>query len=119
MLELGLHSEIYPEARVTGREAVRVQSIDSWIADNMWDRSQYNYVSLDIQGYELQALQGMELQLRYVDYVYTEVNTKEVYKGNAMLSEIDDLLASADTNESLHRFTSLLDGVMRFMQERE
>lgn len=118
MLELGLHSEIYPEAQVTERVAVRVQSIDSCMADNAWNRLDYNYVSLDIQGYELEALKGMELQLGYVDYIYTEVNTREVYKDSALLSDVERYLGRFGYKRVAQESISSQGGAMRSMQER-
>lgn len=53
----------------------------------------YNFLNLDIQGAELLALKGMEQNLKYIDYVYTEVNERELYEGCAMVHEIDQFLA--------------------------
>ena len=52
----------------------------------------YNFLNLDIQGAELKALKGMEEYLDKVDYIYTEVNEDYVYKGCALVSELDEFL---------------------------
>ena len=51
-----------------------------------------NFVNLDIQGVELRALKSMEKYLSHVHYIYTEVNTEEVYKGCNLIGEIDAYL---------------------------
>jgi FkbM family methyltransferase len=52
----------------------------------------FNFINLDIQGVELKALKGMEEYLSTIDYIYTEVNTAYLYKGCALLNEIDEYL---------------------------
>jgi FkbM family methyltransferase len=55
---------------------------------------QCNFMNLDIQGYELEALKGAAMYLSAVDYVLTEVNSAELYAGCARVEEIDDYLAT-------------------------
>lgn len=107
MLELGTHAETYPEATVTEKQEVPIKTVDAWIDENEWKRSDYNYLSLDIQGYELEALRGMTKQLRYIDYIYTEVNTQEVYKCNATIQDIDLFLGD-------HGYTRVATRILRF-----
>ena len=52
----------------------------------------YNFVNIDIQGYELEALRGMTKQLEYVDYIYTEINTSDVYENCANAADLDRFL---------------------------
>ena len=49
-------------------------------------------ILIDIQGYELEALKGMEKQLKYVDQIYLEVNFRQVYRNCSELKEIDKVL---------------------------
>ena len=49
-------------------------------------------MNLDIQGVELRALKSMEKYLQHVKYIYTEVNTEQVYKGCNLIGEIDEYL---------------------------
>ena len=50
----------------------------------------FNFMNLDIQGVELNALKGMEEQLENIDYIYTEVNRKCLYKDCALIDDIDE-----------------------------
>ena len=53
-----------------------------------------NFLNMDIQGAELKCLQGFEDGLKMIDYIYAEVNTKELYAGCAQLPELDAWLAA-------------------------
>ena len=53
----------------------------------------YNFINMDVQGYELEVLKGAKNTLNFVDYVYCEVNRDEVYEGNAMIQDIDNFLS--------------------------
>lgn len=53
----------------------------------------FNFINLDIQGVELNALKGMGDILNNFNYIYTEVNERELYAGCALLGEIDSFLA--------------------------
>lgn len=64
-----------------------------------------NLLNLDIQGAELLALRGAEDFLQDVEYVYTEVSTGPVYKGGALMHEIDAQLSGYErlvTNLGMH-----------------
>jgi len=45
-------------------------------------------VNLDIQVVELRVLKSMEKYLQHVKYIYTEVNTEQVYKGCNLIGEV-------------------------------
>ena len=52
----------------------------------------YNFLNMDVQGYELEVLKGGSQTLKSIDYVYTEVNRAEVYKKCAMIEDVSDYL---------------------------
>jgi hypothetical protein len=52
-----------------------------------------NFINLDIQGVELHALKSMESYLNNIDYIYSEVNTEEVYKKCDQMNDITTYLA--------------------------
>ena len=92
LLDLGTHQKSYPDISYSSTQEVDVIPLDKWIDDNLIERYQYNFVNIDIQGYELEALKGMVNQLKYVDYLYLEVNFNEVYKNCPLLKDIDNFL---------------------------
>jgi len=93
ILELGTHKESYPHIFVSEQKQQKTMRLDTFFEQNNIDPSKYDFWNLDIQGTELRALKSAEKYLKYVNYIYTEVNTQEVYKGCALLPELDDYLA--------------------------
>jgi FkbM family methyltransferase len=83
--QLGTHKEVHPDVSYIKTIRVKTQRADSimWYAPDM--------VNLDIQGAELLALKSMSW-LNNVKYIYTEVNEKELYKGCALVGDIDEYL---------------------------
>ena len=53
----------------------------------------FNFINMDVQGYELEVLKGGSETLKHVDYVYCEVNRDEVYENNAYIEELDEFLS--------------------------
>ena len=92
LLEFGTHKMRYPDIDYISKIQVETKPLDNWLDDNFKNKYQYNFINLDIQGYELEALKGMPNQLKIVDYVYIEVNFEEVYRGCSQLKDIDKYL---------------------------
>ena len=89
ILEFGTHKQSYPKIEYTSKIDVEERTIDSWIEENIKDIKLFNFINIDTQGYELEALKGMKKQLKYVDYLYLEVNFRQVYKNCPELDEVD------------------------------
>lgn len=90
VLPFGTHSEKHPEVHFTGDVVVGMRTIDDVAEEN--GAVGYNFMNLDLQGYELEALKGATRVLELTDYVYTEVNVDELYIGCARLGELDEFL---------------------------
>jgi FkbM family methyltransferase len=89
ILDFGLHSHYHPHVHyVTSFECETKMLKDILPNYNI----EYNFLNFDIQGAELKALKGMEEYLSNVDYLYTEVNSDQVYKDCAIVTELDDYL---------------------------
>jgi FkbM family methyltransferase len=76
----------YGDITFEKRENVQVKTLDSYSFFG------YNFINMDVQGYELEVLKGATKTLKNVDYVYCEVNRDEVYENNAYIEEIDEFL---------------------------
>ena len=92
LLEFGTHKMRYPDIDYISKIQVETKPLDNWLDENFKNKDQYNFINLDIQGYELEALKGMPNQLKIADYVYIEVNFEEVYRGCSQLKDIDKFL---------------------------
>ena len=88
ILELDLHKIHYPYIEYTQSYNVQTNTLKNIISK--YDHIPFNFMNLDIQGVELNALKGMEEQLENIDYIYTEVNRKCLYKDCALIDEIDE-----------------------------
>lgn len=61
------------------------------ILDNYYDPV-YNFLNIDVQGYELEVLKGAVNSLTTVDSMILEVNRDEVYEGCPMVEDLDEFL---------------------------
>jgi len=89
ILEFGLHTYFHPHVHFVDSFQCETKMLKDIICK--YDIP-YNFINLDIQGVELKALKGMSDWLKTIDYIYTEVNSDYVYKGCAIINEIDDYL---------------------------
>jgi FkbM family methyltransferase len=88
ILKPKLHLELYPDITFDNTEEVEIKKLDDY------NYSNYNFMNMDVQGYELEVLRGGSNTLQYIDYLYCEVNRNEVYEDNAYIQELDDYLSS-------------------------
>jgi FkbM family methyltransferase len=94
LLELGTHKDTYPYIHVVESREVKTQTLKNFIKNNNIDIEKCNFWNLDIQGKELDVLEGGREFLIYADAIYCEVNTEEVYKGCGTLDKLDEFLLS-------------------------
>lgn len=83
-----MHLDLHPEVVFSNEQLVEMKRLDDFSFEK------YNFINLDVQGYEMEVLKGAEKTLEYIDYLYCEVNRNEVYEGNAYIGEIDDYLSN-------------------------
>jgi FkbM family methyltransferase len=99
ILALGVHAKVYPWIKVARRERVPARRLDTLLAEHGLEAADFNVLHLDIQGAELLALRGGEQTLRSIDLVESEVNIAEMYRGCALLPELERYLG----DHGLHR----------------
>ena len=87
ILKPKVHLTHHPHVKFPTTEEVELATLDQY---NCHD---YNFINMDVQGYELEVLKGATKTLEQIDYVYCEVNRDEVYENNAYVEEIDEFLA--------------------------
>tara|TARA_B100000073_G_C23726529_1_gene569449 strand:- start:1293 stop:1922 length:630 start_codon:yes stop_codon:yes gene_type:complete len=92
ILDFGTHSKHHPHVKMIKKKQLLTTRLDTLIEKNNIPIKNINFLNLDIQGKELDALKSMEKYLDNIHYIYTEVNTENVYKDCGLLSEIDDFL---------------------------
>ncbi len=92
LLALGTHADHYPSIKYSQKQSVPLVAVDDWIDQLGANRSRLNFINLDIQGYELEALRGLKRQLEFTDFIYTEVSFEEVYVDCALIADLDEYL---------------------------
>ena len=93
--ELDEHKKEHPHVYEISRIMQKTQRLDIFFENNNI-KYKYNFITLDIQGAELNAIKSMEKYLNEVDYIYTEINIKHLYKNCPLLDEIDEYLDKHD-----------------------
>jgi hypothetical protein len=92
LLELGTHSESYPQILVVEERKVRTETLLHLFDRIQKDPKKYNVWNFDIQGSEFSVFKGSPYLLQYADAIYTEINTGDVYKGCGQVDKLDELL---------------------------
>ncbi|MCK9446148.1 FkbM family methyltransferase [bacterium] len=62
--------------------------------DYDFNKFDYNFINIDVQGYELEVFKGSDTILDYIDYIYTEVNFDDVYDDCVKVEELDKYLSN-------------------------
>lgn len=93
ILELGDHSQIYPHIVNVETVKMRTTTLDKVLQRIGIYLFNYNILNLDIQGAELKALKGIQ-EWSHFEAIFTEVNYREMYKGCALIGEVDEFLFS-------------------------
>lgn len=86
--EMNEHLIHYPNIHNVVQIEVQTVRLDELVPDN----ADFDFVNLDIQGAELDALQGLSARLHQVRWIYTEVNRENLYHGIPLVAELDTFL---------------------------
>jgi FkbM family methyltransferase len=88
VLPLGTHAQHYPHIVPTRYLSLRSDTLPSVLMQHGIDGSVYDFLNIDIQGYEYNALVGMESMLYDIKYIYLEVNDEPLYVGCKLFTDI-------------------------------
>jgi FkbM family methyltransferase len=94
LLPLGTHRDRHPEVAYVDAIELETRTLDSVAAEH--GAMEWNLLVMDVQGYELQVLEGAAETLPHVDCVYSEVNVDELYEGCVLLPDLDAFLAARE-----------------------
>lgn len=85
ILKPELHLKQYPHIVFNKKEIVQMKRLD----DINIDLSKFNFINIDVQGYELEVFKGGKNTLNNIDYIMAEINRDEVYEN---CTKINDLI---------------------------
>ena len=86
LLDIAGLEELVPEAAMVGTEKVRVGRLQDFIA--VEELAGPALLKIDVQGFELQVLQGCGDWLQRFAWVYVEVSFRELYAGQALADSV-------------------------------
>lgn len=89
VLKPKVHLQLHPTVGFPTTEEVEMKRLDSFSEETQ----KFNFINMDVQGYELEVLKGGAETLKHIDYVYCEVNRDELYEGNAFIEDLDEFLS--------------------------
>lgn len=94
ILPFGLHSEYYPKIKYINDIEINLIRMDDFFNTEPFNINDFNFLNIDVQGCELNVIRSFGQDISKLDYIYTEVNTAEVYEGCSLLKDIDLYLNS-------------------------
>ena len=87
VLQPELHLSVQPNIKFDESEEIEIKRFDSLNIEAL------DLLTIDVQGLELEVIKGFGNKLNRVKYIFSEINTKYLYKNNALVSDIDSYLS--------------------------
>ncbi|MFW6219245.1 MAG: FkbM family methyltransferase [bacterium] len=106
ILEPKLHLKQYPHIVFDKKEKVKMVKLYDYFHKNK-KINDYNFINIDVQGYELEVFKGAGDLLNKIDYIITEVNRDELYLDCPHIIELDKYLM----NFNFIRLETTWDGI--------
>lgn len=100
LLEFGSHSTDYPDVKFTHEIEVETRRLDALISPSEMP----NFLNLDIQGVEMRAIKGLGNLLAKIDFIFVEVNRREVYVDCTKVWDLDNYLIDRGFTRVLTRW---------------
>ncbi len=91
LLKAKVHATQYPQITFDSQELVTVMRADDLFAR---DAESFDFIAIDVQGYELEVFKGAEETLKSVQAISAEINREELYEGCALVGEVDAWLGA-------------------------
>lgn len=94
ILEPDLHLKQYPHIVFDSKETVNITRLDDFLEERKGyiNLENYNFINIDVQGFELEVFKGASETLNNIDYVMSEINRDSVYVNCPKVDEIDAFL---------------------------
>jgi FkbM family methyltransferase len=103
LFPLAEHLNFYPHIIETESMIVKTERLDSLLPIS----ESFDFLNFDIQGAELEALEGLGERLDEVNWAYLEVNKRMLYEEIPMVSEIDRFLEARGFRRIFTKWTEM------------
>lgn len=108
VLKPKLHTQQYPGIVFNDKVKIKIEPLDRYECSSV-----FNFLNIDVQGFELEVLRGAKKTLQNIKWILCEVNRAEVYENCAHVDEIDEYLKKfgflrAETNWAGHTWGDAL-----------
>jgi FkbM family methyltransferase len=91
LLRAKVHATQYPQIKFESKESVTVLRLDD--CDKLRaEVGAWDFLAIDVQGYELEVFRGAVDSLRAVRAISAEINRAELYEGCGQIEEVDAFL---------------------------
>lgn len=114
ILELKDHMRFYPDIAQSEKLIVQTKTLDKLFAEIKFD-----FINLDIQGAELEALKGFQEGLHATNWIYCEVNLIDLYKNGAHVEEIDEFLQDYGFERIVTKWTHARWGDALYVRQKQ
>ena len=88
ILEPDFHLIQHPSITFPEKIKVSITKLDNFIEQ----KDNFNFINVDVQGYELEVFKGGADFLNHIDYIISEVNRADLYKKCARIDDLDEFL---------------------------
>ena len=102
LLPPGSHLTAHPGVAFSAGGEIRTSRLDTILPPS----ARFDFINVDIQGAELRALTGLGDWLDRITWAYLEVNRQELYRGCALLPDIDKFMAARGFVRLILRMTA-------------
>jgi FkbM family methyltransferase len=88
VLKPKIHTQQYPGIVFHSETKIKIDPLDRYECSPV-----FNFLNIDVQGFELEVLRGAKKTLSNINWILCEVNRAEVYENCPYVEEIDDFLS--------------------------
>lgn len=103
ILEFDKHAELFPDILYSERRVLTSTTLDGFMARNSLSTSDYQALTLDVEGAELMVLKGGQKALRDFHYVKCEVCDFQSRRGNPTSADLDAFLRPLGFEQLIRR----------------
>lgn len=97
ILDPKLHLKLYPQIVFSYKIEAQMVKLDDFMREyhSVLKNSskKFNFIVIDVQGYELEVFKGACQYLNNIDYIITEVNKDFLYDNCAIVDDLDNYLS--------------------------